>query len=375
MWVATPPALHAMRDSLARESVIAADTESDSLYSYFEKVCLLQFSTRTEDYVVDPLVLPDVDSLGSILADPRIEKVFHAAEYDIICLKRDYGFGFENLFDTMVAARVLGWKNVGLGSILQERFGVALNKRMQRADWGRRPLTAEQVAYAREDTHYLLALRDLQMVELQNLGRLQEAREEFERLTRVEPTPRRFDPEAYWNIPGARDLDAVGLGILRELFHFRDAQARHEDRPPFKVVSDATLLRISMTRPSTARELGRLSGMSDYVVQRYGTALFRAVERGRAAPQATPPRPRTRGAVPLDNAARTRLGRLKEWRKARAAARGVAPDVIVSNDVLFAVARKNPRTVEALVEASDLGPWKAHEYGEEMLAVVQGKKR
>jgi ribonuclease D len=364
-----------MQAGLAGLPAVAVDTESDSLYSYFEKVCLLQFSTRTEDYVVDPLALTDLSALGPLFADPDVVKVFHAAEYDILCLKRDDQFRFANIFDTMIAARVLGWKNVGLGNILQERFGVTLNKKMQRADWGHRPLSAEQIAYAREDTHYLLPLRDLQMAELERTGRLEEAREEFERLTRVEPTPRRFDSDAYWNMDGARDLDPVQLGILRELFHFRDTQARKEDRPPFKVLSDASLLRIAHAKPTGLRDLNRIPGVSSYVIHRYGQAILHSAEHGRAAPQAATPHPRNRHEAPLDNAARVRLARLKEWRKHLADTRGVAPDVIVSNEVLFAAARKNPHTLEALVDASRMGPWKVKQYGEEMLAVLHGKKK
>lgn len=375
LWVATAPMLEVLRERLTGESVIAVDTESDSLYSYFEKVCLLQFSTRENDYVVDPLALPGLETLAPVFADAHTEKVFHAAEYDLLCLKRDYPLVFKNIFDTMIAARILGWKNIGLGNILHERFGVTLNKKMQRTDWGRRPLSAEQMAYARDDTHYLLALRDLQLTELQNTGHLEEAHEEFERLTRVEQTRHRFDPDAYWNIAGARDLDPVRLGILRELFHFRDRQARKEDRPPFKVLSDSLLLRLGTARPTSTRDLTRVSGISDYVIRRYGHAILNAVSRGHAAPQTTPPHPNTRGQMPLNNSARARLSRLKEWRKRRAAARGVAPDVIVSNDVLFSSARKNPPTLDALVVASGLGPWKTREYGEEMLAVLHGKQK
>jgi ribonuclease D len=383
-WVALPAALASLAEDLSSKTLIAVDTESDSLFSYFEKVCLLQISTREIDYVVDPLAFSHAKNgadagglavLAPMFADERDEKVFHAAEYDIICLKRDYNFEFKNLFDTMIAARILGWKNVGLGNILQEHFGITLNKKMQRADWGRRPLTAEQIAYAREDTHYLLALRDLQIGELKRLDRLEEAREEFERLTRVQAAARRFDPDAYWNITGARDLDRVGLGVLRELFRFRDAQARKEDRPPFKVLPDSALMRVAMQHPASLRDLARLDGVSDYAVQRYGRAIVDAAARGRAAPQASAPHPHLRGQPPLDNGARTRFGRLKEWRKKRAAARGVEPDVIVSNDVLFAAARKNPRTIEQLVAASDLGPWKARTYGEEILQVLDGRRK
>ncbi len=376
VWVATPAALDAMRQRLLGETLIAIDTESDSLFSYFEKVCLVQVSTRVADYVVDPLALAGLDgvaALAPVFGDARIEKVFHAAEYDILCLKRDYHFEFNNIFDTMIAARILGWKNVGLGNILQERFGVTLNKKMQRADWGHRPLTAEQIAYAREDTHYLLALRDVQIEELNRLDRMDEAREEFERLTRVQAAARRFDPDAYWSIAGARDLDKGGLGILRELFRFRDTQARKEDHPPFKVLSDATMLQLALAHPSAPRDLARVRGVSVYAAKRYGPAILDAVARGRAAPQTATPHPQSRGQPPLDNDARTRLGHLKEWRKQRAVARGVEPDVIVSNDVLFAAARKNPRTLDALITVSNMGSWKAKTYGEEILRVLDGK--
>jgi len=372
--VTTPTALEKARAVLAAESLIAVDTESDSLYSYFEKVCLIQFSTRHADYVVDPLAFSkNVEPLRPIFADTNIGKVFHAAEYDILCMKRDYHFAFSNLFDTMIAARILGWKNVGLGNILQERFGVVLNKKMQRADWGQRPLTDEHVEYAREDTHYLLGLRDLQIQELERMERIEEAREEFERLARVEPTPRRFDPDAYWNINGARDLDKTGLGVLRELYGWRESQARREDRPPFKIISDSTMLYLADARPSSIRELDNIPGISSYLVRRYSRAIIEAVTQGHAAPQNTPPKPRARMEQPLDNLARDRMTKLKEWRKKCATERGVESDVIVSNDVLMALARKNPRTLENVVAVSGLGPWKSKMYAEQMFKVLHPK--
>lgn len=367
-FVDSPPALVVLCESLATQSLIAVDTEADSLYSYFEKLCLVQFSTRTRDYIVDPLAL-SLEPLAPLFADARIEKVFHAAEYDILCLKREYPFAFANIFDTMMAARILGWKRVGLGNILQERFGVTLNKKMQRADWSRRPLTAEQLAYARQDTHYLLALRDMQMAELERRGHLEEAREEFERLTRVEPTPRRFDPEAYWHIKGARELDPPRLGALRELYRWREEQARREDRPPFKILADALLIQLAHALPTTPTALAQL-GISEGTLRRYSRALLTAIARGAATKQRARPQPRGRADEMLDPAARARLNQLKEWRKQHAEARGVDNDVIVSNDVLYIIARANPRTLDALAEATGLGPWKLRTYGAEILHVL-----
>ena len=165
-----PPILVADQDgldrlvgALAAHPVVAVDTESNSLHAYRERVCLIQFSTPAADYIVDPIRLPDLGPLAPLFANPDQQKVFHAAEYDLICLRRDYRFEFANIFDTMSAARTLGWPQVGLAAILDTHFGVTMNKKYQRADWKRRPLTPEQLDYARLDTHYLVALRDRQL--------------------------------------------------------------------------------------------------------------------------------------------------------------------------------------------------------------------
>ncbi len=145
-------ALRTLANELQRHPIIAVDTESNSLYAYRERVCLIQFSTPLADTLVDPLALDDLTPLAPIFADPKIEKVFHAAEYDLICLKRDFGFEFANLFDTLVAARILGRKHVGLGAILAAEFNVEQDKRFQRANWGARPLPPDHLFYAVQDT-------------------------------------------------------------------------------------------------------------------------------------------------------------------------------------------------------------------------------
>ncbi|TLN23565.1 ribonuclease D, partial [bacterium] len=159
IWVDSYPKLNRMVAEISGIPYLAVDTESNSLFAYQEQVCLIQLSTEATDYLIDPLVLSDLSALEPVFADPRTEKIFHAAEYDIICLKRDFGYTFVNLFDTMVAARILGRPAVGLGSVLEAEFGLQLDKRYQRANWGQRPLPAAQKAYARFDSHYLIALR------------------------------------------------------------------------------------------------------------------------------------------------------------------------------------------------------------------------
>lgn len=368
--VTNPLEFENMMAELRAQPRIAIDTEADSLYSYFEKVCLIQFSIPEHDFILDTITFRQVEPLGALFADPAYQLVFHAAEYDILSLKRDFGFAFANLFDTMVAGRILGWKQVGLGSILAEHFGVKLDKRFQRADWGKRPLTPELLEYARDDTFYLLRLADLQTELLNRAGRLLEAQAEFQRLTRVAWNERAFDPNRYVTLPGARELDPASLGALRELYALREQIAQKADRPPFKVLANATLIRIARTQPRTVAELAALPGVGEWFVRRHGREGLRAVERGRARPQTRVPRP-PRGVSPLaDNASRERYARLKEWRKARAEARGVEPDVIVSNDALVELARTHPQTPEALDALTELDEWKAHEYGTELLRVL-----
>jgi ribonuclease D len=161
VWVDEQSAFQQLIAKLSAESRIAVDTESNSLHAYRERVCLIQFSTPDTDFLVDPFSIRDMSPLAPFFDNPAIEKIFHAAEYDLVCLRRDFGFKFTKLFDTMQAARILGYPFVGLDNILLEKFDIKIDKRHQKADWGARPLTPQQIDYARQDTRYLFQLRDL----------------------------------------------------------------------------------------------------------------------------------------------------------------------------------------------------------------------
>ncbi len=179
IYVDTPSTLNILLKDLSSEAIIAIDTESNSLHAYKEQVCLIQFSTPSQDYLLDPLALPNIDALSPLFENPEIEKIFHAAEYDLICLKRDFGFRFVNIFDTMIAARILGYKKVGLGNLLEQKFNVKVNKKFQKADWGKRPLTNDMLSYARLDTHYLIELRGIFKGELEKTKKWDLAKEDF----------------------------------------------------------------------------------------------------------------------------------------------------------------------------------------------------
>ena len=211
---------------------LAIDTESNSLYAYKEQVCLIQISTPGKDYLLDTIRLTDLSPLEKIMMDARVEKVFHGAEYDVICLKRDFNFKITNLFDTRVGLRTLGRKRSGLGDVLEEEFGVKINKKWQRANWGQRPLPPELLDYARLDTHFLLDLRDRLVKDLKRSHRWEEAKEECERISQFKPNNHDFHPNNFWKISNAKQLQPDQAAILKEIYLFRDDQARHLNTPP-----------------------------------------------------------------------------------------------------------------------------------------------
>ena len=277
-FVADPQSLARLAEALRVEHAVALDSESNSFHVYRERVCLLQISTRAQDYVVDPFAV-DVRPLGEVLCDGR-ETVLHGADYDVRCLKREFGWRFPRLFDTMAAARRLGRPGLGLAALVSSHFGVQLSKAHQRSDWGRRPLSADQLAYAALDTHFLLSLRDVLAGELEARGAVDAARAEFGRIAAAEPRERVFDPEGWRRLKGARELDRRAAAILRALYLAREERASASDRPPFKVLAEHTMLEIARRRPRDEDELSHLPGITPSVLRRMGDAILAAVEAG-----------------------------------------------------------------------------------------------
>ena len=368
-WIDRPEQLVNMVEDLARQPILAVDTESNSLHAYQEQVCLIQFSTRDVDYLVDPIALADISPIGELFANSNIEKVFHAAEYDLICLKRDFGFNFTNLFDTMVAGRILGRKAVGLASMLEEQFGITLDKHYQRANWGKRPLTDAMKAYARLDSHFLVDLRDELKAELKSRRRLALAEEDFNRLCAVNGRtnhPTAGTSPAFWRISGLQELKPMQLTVMRELYNYRDEQARLTNRPHFKVMSNQVLLEIAQTCPHFIQELKLLPSISDLQIRRYGKALLGAVRRGMDAKPLQRPAP----PQPLEDQVANRLEVLRNWRKRTGRSRGVDSDVVMPRDVLVTIAESNPCNLKDLAEVMEDVPWRFEHYGQEILKTL-----
>jgi len=364
VWIATPAALDGLSGELARQPHLAVDTESNSLHAYREQVCLIQFSTPETDYLVDPLKLNDLSPLAPIFADPKIEKIFHAAEYDIITLKRDFNFTFANIFDTMQAARILGYRQVGLDSLLAKKFGVTVNKRYQKADWGRRPLSAELLNYARLDTHYLLNLRDLLQAELEKTDRWRLALEEFGRICQVNGHTEN-GCAAWQRVGGTQKLTDRELTILQELCRWREVQARRMNRPLFKVIGDRTLVSVAQAAPQRYDHLGE-TGLTLRQMDLFASDILEAVRRGmEARPVRRPISPRP------DEAFLRRLDTLRQWRKSTARKMGVESDVVLPRPFVQAIAEKDPKDLAALAALMPDSPWRLERFGEKILELLK----
>lgn len=351
---------------IAAQARIAVDTESNSLHAYREQVCLMQFSTPQKDYVVDPLALADLSPLAPIFNDPGIEKIFHAAEYDLICLRRDFDFEFANLFDTMHAARVLGYQYVGLDNLLAEKFQVTMDKRLQKANWGERPLTSAQLDYARLDTHYLFDLRDLLEAELQEKQRLDLAREDFVRACEVELAKEKLNGSSWKRFSTRKDISVRELTILSELCAARDQIAEAMDRPPFKVISDTMLLEIARNPPEKDVDLAGI-GLSPKQINLWGRDLLAAAKRGAEAPLVK----REQGRRP-DDATLKRLEKLKNWRKRRAQEMGVESDIILPRVYLSSLAEKPPKSIPELESIMADSPWRFSRFGMQLYRLLGG---
>ena len=389
----TQPAFAQMIEHLWATKVVALDTESDSLFSYYPKVCLIQISTfalaeenaRAEasdevvepdatavvDYLVDPLRFTELEPLGKLLADPSCSVVIHAAENDIYLLQREFDFTVNNLFDTQLAARILGWPHAGLAAILEEQFGVVSNKRMQRTNWGKRPLTPEQIAYAQMDTHYLLALRQRQIQELHQRDRWEEAQEAFEQLTGTDFRARVASERSIWQMKEARAVPHALTGVLESLWLWREQEAQKQDRPPFKIVNNQVLVDLAHKQPVSLTQLHDLRALNASEIQRYGAAMLHAIAEGKKRPLPSLPESTRRMEQWLDKATMDRYDALRHWRSRTAAARGVAPEIVLNNEVLLEIAKRQPRTLEELREIEAIGAWKAKTYGTDLLRLVR----
>ena len=308
---------------------VAVDTEADSLHAYPEKVCLIQVSTTQGDRLLDPLAGFPIDALLDAMSGHRL--IMHGADYDLRLLCKHHKFVPSAIFDTMLAARLLGLRQFSLGHLVEQFLGVKLEKGAQKANWALRPLTERMERYARNDTHYLKPLSDRLTGELEAKGRMAWQEESCARLIVDCTRERPADLEQVWRIKGSHLLGRPALAVLRELWKWREEEAIHANKPPFFIMSHEALVDIAAAS-ATARPIEPL--LPRHLSERRRSGVLKTVARGLAIPAESHPKIlRHVGRRPTE-AERRRYMELQKRRDARAAELGIDPTLIASRATL-----------------------------------------
>ncbi len=354
---------------LSQHAVIAVDLEADSMHNYLEKVCLLQFSTPDETVLVDPLADAELTPLKPVLADPAIRKIFHAADYDIRCLARDFDIEISGLFDTMISSQFLGEERFGLADVLKKYFGVELDKKYQRADWSRRPLSDEMIRYAAGDTFYLHRLVEILEEKLIEKGRLEWVQEEFQLLEKVRFTV--HDGPEFLRFKGAGTLNPRQLAVLESLLQWRDSEAQRRDCPLYKVLGNKQVLELARAMPQGRKEMTAVPDLAPRLVERYGGKLLFAVAQGLEVPDSELPHYPRMQRREKDPQAEQRFNRLKDWRKKKAETLQLDPGVLINNASLEELAKRWPKQVAELEDIPLMKRWQVRELGADILKVLR----
>ncbi|MFZ2036109.1 MAG: hypothetical protein ABR914_08120 [Dehalococcoidales bacterium] len=358
---------HQLADSvrtMTGTKAIAVDTESNSRHHYPEQLCLIQIATVHNVYIIDTITLENIEPLRKVLADKATMKVIHGADYDIRSLDRHCGFRVHNLYDTYITARFAGLTEVGLAALLRDLLGINIikSKRLQTADWGRRPLSAEAIDYAAGDVHHLLALQQILEKRLKTLGRTEWVAEEFTHLEEVRFSPTDME-NAFRTVKGAENLDARGLAILRSIFLFREEEALRRHQPPFFVMPDEAMIKVAAIPGINISEVHGISQLP-----RFRSGLQQAVRDGLAAPPVKP-LPHVR-FEPMPAEQLRRFAGLKAWRASIAAKLALDPALLWPTPHLQQLA-KEPDIINRENINGNVRQWQYAEFASSLRAYLK----
>jgi ribonuclease D len=364
--------LERIANEIRTADLVGVDTEAAGYHRYHDRICLLQVSTRTDTFIIDTLALADIDPLRHAFENSALETVFHDADYDLRLLSRDYGVRVRNLFDTKIAAQLIGEPAIGLAALLEKYVGVRLDKKHQRADWAQRPLPPDLLAYAAEDTRHLPVLRDRLREALEKLGRLAWAEEEFGLRERLDTAPSAEASDGYQRVKNTRDLSPRQMAALRELYQWRERVAEKRDVAPFRVVSNDILVVVARALPRAPETLAATAGLPGSLAERYGRELLAAVDRALALADADLPRRKRGGARPPPDADFDALvEKLKGARDRAAEALHLERGFLMPRQQLEDVARSGARTPAELARIPEMRQWQVAALGDGLLEVLR----
>lgn len=362
--------LHELCNEWRQESIIAVDTEASSFHHYVVRLCLIQVTTAHGTWLLDPLKIEDLSPFLEILEDPNIVKVLHDADFDIRLFHREHGTRVAPLFDTRIAAQLIGEQHFSLQALLQKYLGKELDKKFQKADWLQRPLSQEMLDYAATDTYYLLELRNLLAARLEHMGRLEWALEEFEHVPDI-PFKDEGPKEPSWlRIKWAKSLKGRQLAILRQVHGWREKEAEKRDRAPFMIMPNSSLIGIAKEAPKSIGKLKGIDSVSDRHVDRYGRFILDAVREACKMDKSEWPVLERPKRFKRDEEYDERLKRLKGARDQEAERLSLAQGVLCPNSILQWIARERPVSLEAFSQLDDYRKWQIQETSKAFLAVM-----
>ena len=360
---------------LARTTRLALDCEAAGFHRYSDRLCLLQLSTERETWVIDPLAFDPSEMLRKPLEDPNVTVVMHGADFDLRLLRRDLGIRLRGLFDTQIAAQLLGEETLGLAGLLESRLGVKLSKKYQRADWAERPLLGAMLEYAADDTRHLMRLAERLREELAAAGRTAWAEEECRALEQFAGGGATVDAEdPVVRIRGARHLSARQVTALRQALAWRDEIARARDRAPFRVIAEEPLVEAVAAWPKSVADLTSIKGFPSRLAEEEGEGLVRRLAAvATLSDRELEPYPRgpRRGPGRATPEMEAMAEKLKNVRNRKADQLRLPRGTLLSTAVLLEVARAMPRTTEALAAVEGMRRWKAEILGKEFLDVIR----
>ena len=353
------------------EKVVGVDLEADSMYHFKEKVCLIQMAAPNINVLIDPLAIKDLSLLKPIFEKSDICKIFHGADYDVRSLYRDFCITIDNLFDTELASRFLGFPESGLEAVLKKKFDVTLDKKFQRKDWSRRPLPPDMMAYAAEDARYLLPLAESLKAELDEKNRLGWVYEECELLSKVRPNSVNNQP-LYLNFKGAGKLDSRSLAVLEALLGFRREIARIKDKPLFKIFGNRSLFELAGKKPLNLKQLEKTGALSARQIRMYGRGLLTVMQNAMSlSADELPVYPRKKKARRVSLAVTGRIKALRNWRDKQVQKLAIDPALICSKALISAIAVQRPLKLSELASIKEMKNWQRKEFGREIVRVLK----
>ncbi len=364
------PELKTVADLFKKEKAIAVDLEADSMYHFKEKVCLIQMATHEINVVIDPLKIHDLSPLRPLFENPSIKKIFHGADYDVRSLYRDFKININNLFDTQVACMFLGISETGLEAVVKKWFKVTLDKKYQRKDWSKRPLSREMMTYAAKDTLYLIPLAKIFKEKLKKLGRLSWVNEECRYLSKVRPASANHEP-LYLKFNGAGRLDSRSLAVLEALLQYRKMIAKKKDRQHLKIFGNKSLMKLRNIKPYNLKMMEKTKVLSPKQIKFHGDAVIDITKKTLKIPKGSLPVYPHKRTLPIHPQIPKRIKAIKAFRDTVADELKIDPSLLFNKAVLTAIALKNPKDIKLFEGIKVIKNWQKNEFGEKIISILK----